>query len=99
MLINGKWKKNLTNNVYNTYNPSNQNNLGDIQNSSKQDILEAIEVAYFAFKDWSQRSPYDRSKLLYKAWENMLKISFCQRIQNRTQSVSSSLSFVYKDDL
>ncbi|PPR78883.1 MAG: Succinate-semialdehyde dehydrogenase [NADP(+)] [Alphaproteobacteria bacterium MarineAlpha2_Bin1] len=73
MLINGKWKKNLTNNVYNTYNPSNQNNLGDIQNSSKQDILEAIEVAYFAFKDWSQRSPYDRSKLLYKAWENMLK--------------------------
>ncbi len=73
MLINGKWKNNSNNNVFESFDPSNQKTLGTIQDSSKADILEAIDAAQNAFNNWSQITPYERSKFLYNSWENMIK--------------------------
>tara|TARA_Y100000589_G_C27182581_1_gene641399 strand:+ start:906 stop:2333 length:1428 start_codon:yes stop_codon:yes gene_type:complete len=73
VLINGKWKKNTNGDLYKSFNPSNHEALGSIEDTSKEDILEAIESAYIAFDSWSKSSPYERSKLLYNAWKNILE--------------------------
>ncbi|MGC8817410.1 MAG: aldehyde dehydrogenase family protein [Candidatus Hadarchaeum sp.] len=66
MLIDGEWRS--AKSTYNVINPANTEEVvAKAPLGTRSDAQEAIEAAYRAFSAWSQKSPYERAKLLRKA--------------------------------
>jgi aminomuconate-semialdehyde/2-hydroxymuconate-6-semialdehyde dehydrogenase len=67
--INGNFQNPIENNWLDNYNPSNGEVYGQIPNSSKEDVEEAYKSAKTAFKQWSQTTFEERSRILIKISE------------------------------
>ncbi|ULC60487.1 aldehyde dehydrogenase [Flaviramulus sp. BrNp1-15] len=67
--INGKYINPINDNWINNYNPSNGEIYGQTPNSSKEDLENAYISANSAFKQWSQTTLEDRSRILIKISE------------------------------
>ena len=62
--INGKFQNSSSNNWLDNYNPSNGEVYAQIPNSSKDDVEQAYKSAKSAFKQWSQTTLEERSRIL-----------------------------------
>lgn len=69
MYINGEW---LTGRPeFPVTNPATGEIIGQVPDCTDQDIEAALSAADFAFRDWRKTTAYERSQLLYRAWELM----------------------------
>ncbi len=67
--INGKFINPIKNNWIDNYNPANGEVYSQIPNSSKADVENAYKAAKTAFKQWSQTTLDERSRILIKISE------------------------------
>ncbi|WP_416148704.1 alpha-ketoglutaric semialdehyde dehydrogenase GucD [Salipaludibacillus sp. HK11] len=65
--IQGQWKESQTGDVKEIYNPTNGTVLGKVQQSSKEDVDEAVAAASEAKRAWRKLSGAARGQYLFKA--------------------------------
>ncbi len=70
MYINGHWV--IGRNHFPVTNPASGEVIGEVPDCTAEDIEAAIAAASEALKSWKQTTAYERSGLLYRAWEIML---------------------------
>lgn len=73
MYINGEWVTGRP--EFPVTNPATGEVIGQVPDCTDQDIETAIRAADHAFKEWKNTTAYQRSQLLYRAWELMM----CER--------------------
>ena len=71
MFINGEWRG--SEETFAVYNPATGEKIGQVVNGRKPDAYEAIQAAHNAFADWSATTAYQRSAILYRAYQIMLE--------------------------
>lgn len=71
MFINGEWVEATGGGTFDVTNPATGEVIGSMPDGGSADALAAIGAAHGAFKDWSNTTAYERSRLLYRAWELM----------------------------
>lgn len=62
--VNGKWIDSLDARTFEVYDPSNNKLLGTVPDCNTNDVNQAVDAAYSAFKVWSNYTAEQRSKLL-----------------------------------
>ncbi len=70
MYINGHWVTERSH--FPVTNPASGEVIGEVADCAPEDIDAAIAAASEALKSWKQTTAYERSGLLYRAWEIML---------------------------
>ena len=75
--INGKFSNPIQNNWLDNYNPASGEVYSQIPNSSQEDVEEAYKAAKTAFKQWSQTTFEERSRILIKISE-LLEVNLQQ---------------------
>jgi aminomuconate-semialdehyde/2-hydroxymuconate-6-semialdehyde dehydrogenase len=75
--INGKFINPIQNNWLDNYNPASGEVYSQIPNSSQEDVEEAYKAAKTAFKQWSQTTFEERSRILIKISE-LLEVNLQQ---------------------
>ncbi|KPP99406.1 NAD-dependent succinate-semialdehyde dehydrogenase [Marinobacter sp. HL-58] len=71
MYINGEWITGRS--EFPVTNPATGETIGTVPDCTNQDIEAAITAADRAFIEWKKTTPYVRSRLLYRAWELMIR--------------------------
>ena len=71
--INGKLVKPVSGNFLDNYNPSNGQIYSLIADSDKEDVDNAVNSAKKAFKEWSNTTKEERSKILIKIADTLEK--------------------------
>jgi len=69
--INGDFQNPIDNNWLDNYCPASGEVYGQIPNSSKKDVDQALSYAQKAFKQWSQTTLEERSRILLKISEGI----------------------------
>ena len=75
MFINGEWQEARSGASFEVRNPATGEVVGQVPDGAAADASAAIDSAHAAFRDWSQSTAYERSRLLYRAWEIMTQRS------------------------
>ncbi len=75
MLINGEWTEARSGSSFEVLNPATGESIGSVADGGAEDALLAIAAAHDAFKTWSKTTAYERSAVLYRAWEIMVSRS------------------------
>lgn len=84
MFINGSWTPATAEASFDVFNPADGSTLGQVANGGKAEAAQAIDAAHEAFKSWSKTTAYERSGILYKAYQLML-----ERREELAQTMSS----------
>jgi len=71
MYINGEWCEAASGKRFDVTNPANGDVIADVADGGQADAARAIDAAHGAFPGWSGMTAYDRSRILYRAWELM----------------------------
>jgi succinate-semialdehyde dehydrogenase/glutarate-semialdehyde dehydrogenase len=71
MFINGAWVDAVGGGRFEVTNPATGQVIGDVPDGGAADAEAAVAAAYEAFGAWSSTTAYERSDLLYKAWQIM----------------------------
>jgi len=66
LFINGQWKDSSDGAVFKTTCPANGELLAECAQATKEDVDEAVEVAWKAFKLWKKTTTNERAKILNK---------------------------------
>ncbi|WP_018922019.1 alpha-ketoglutaric semialdehyde dehydrogenase GucD [Salsuginibacillus kocurii] len=69
--INGEWAASETNQTIESINPANNEVIGEVQNSSKENVHQATLGAKHALRTWKNKSPVERGTLLNKAADHL----------------------------
>ena len=75
MLIDGAWVEARSGETFDVTNPATGEALGTVPAGDATDATAAIDAASRAFPAWSGTTAYERSRLLYRAWELMTERS------------------------
>jgi succinate-semialdehyde dehydrogenase/glutarate-semialdehyde dehydrogenase len=70
MFINGEWRK--MRDTFAVSNPATGEEIGQVANGNQAKANEAIQAAHTAFASWSQTTAYERSEILYRAYQLMI---------------------------
>ena len=73
MFIYGEWCDAASGKTFDVTNPATGEKLAEVADGGRVDAARAIEAAHKAFVGWSGMTAYDRSRILYRAWELMTK--------------------------
>ena len=73
MFIYGEWCDAASGKTFDVTNPATGEKLAEVADGGRVDAVRAIEAAHKAFVGWSGMTAYDRSRILYRAWELMTK--------------------------
>lgn len=71
MFIKGEWCDAAGGGSFAVTNPATGEKIADVPDGGRADAARAIEAAHEAFAGWAAMTAYDRSRILYKAWELM----------------------------
>ena len=71
MYINGEWISGRP--TFAVTNPATGETIDEVPDCGDADIEAAIAAAHAAFDSWRKTTAYERSQLLYRAWELMRK--------------------------
>ena len=71
MFINGEWITGRP--EFSVTNPATGEVIGKVPDCTDQDIEAAITAADYAFREWKKTTAYQRSQLIYRAWELMIR--------------------------
>ena len=69
MYINGQWIE--SDKTFGVINPATGEEIGRVIDGGQADAAAAIDAAYAAQKSWQATTAYERSAILYKAWQLM----------------------------
>ena len=75
MFIDGAWVEARSGETFDVTNPATGEVLGTVPAGDASDATAAIDAASRAFPAWSSTTAYERSRLLYRAWELMTERS------------------------
>lgn len=75
MFIDGKWVDARSGKTFDVTNPATGEVLGSVPAGGSEDAVAAIDAAHGSFSEWSNTTAYERSRLLYQAWELMTERS------------------------
>ncbi|MBR80420.1 MAG: succinate-semialdehyde dehydrogenase (NADP(+)) [Acidimicrobiaceae bacterium] len=75
MFIDGSWVGAQSGHTFEVTNPATGEVLGAVPAGDAVDATAAIDAANAAFPAWSRTTAYERSRLLYRAWELMTERS------------------------
>ena len=75
MFINGEWVEALAGGSFEVTNPATGEVIGHVPDGGADDATAAIDAAHAAFGEWSRTTAYERSRILYRAWELMTERS------------------------
>ncbi len=67
LYIDGKWMTSRRGRVFDVTDPATGNVIGHAADAGATETRQAVGVAVTAFRDWSQRTAYERSEALYRA--------------------------------
>jgi len=81
MFIDGKWEEASAS--FEVYNPATGEVVGQVADGTRADAERAIEAASKAFSNWSSMTAYERSKILYRAWQLM-----CERREDLARTMT-----------
>lgn len=70
MFINGSWLEGQSH--FSVFNPATGEQLAKVADCSPDELEAAIAAAHESFASWSKTTAYERSSLLYKAYELMV---------------------------
>ena len=73
MLIAGNWAECKSGKTFEITNPANGDVITALPDGGREEAARAIDAAYDAFPIWAAATAYDRSKILYRAWQLMLE--------------------------
>lgn len=71
MYIDGEWTEAKGGATFPVTNPATGEKVADVADGGRDDAKRAIDAAHAAFPGWSGRTAYERSALLYRAWQIM----------------------------
>jgi len=71
VFIDGKWVDAHSGKSFDVTNPATGEVLGSVPAGASEDAVAAVDAAHASFSEWSNTTPYERSRLLYRAWELM----------------------------
>ncbi|MBT5111240.1 MAG: NAD-dependent succinate-semialdehyde dehydrogenase [Rhodospirillaceae bacterium] len=83
MYINGDWRDAASGARFDVLNPANGDVAGSVPDGGAADVADAIAAAADAFKGWAGRTAYERSAILYRAYEIM---------QDRKEDLAQTMS-------
>ncbi|GGE27758.1 NAD-dependent succinate-semialdehyde dehydrogenase [Pullulanibacillus camelliae] len=72
MFVNGSWVESCSQKRDEVKNPATDEKIGTIPSANREDASKAIEAANQAFRLWSKMTAYERSNIMYKAYEQLL---------------------------
>ena len=75
MFIDGSWVEAISGARFEVTNPATGEVIGDMPDGSSADAEAAIAAADAAFPAWSTTTAYERSSILYRAWQLMTERS------------------------
>ena len=75
MFIQGEWREAQGGSRFEVRNPATGELLDSVPDGGAEDARAAIDAAHEAFPAWSRTTAYERSRLLYRAWELMTERS------------------------
>ena len=67
LFIGGEWTDSATDKTFYDINPATLDTLASLQVAGKDDVDRAVEVAWEAFKTWSETPPPKRAMVLFRA--------------------------------
>jgi succinate-semialdehyde dehydrogenase/glutarate-semialdehyde dehydrogenase len=73
MYIDGSWMAAASGSTFDSFNPATGESIGTLPDGGAEDAKYAVAVAARAFPAWAARTAYERSAILYKAWQLMLE--------------------------
>ena len=73
MLIAGNWATSGSGGTFEVTNPATGEAIGTVADGGRAEAARAIDAAAAAFPAWSGITAYERSAILYKAWQLMLE--------------------------
>ncbi len=71
MFINGEWVDAHSGATFEVTNPATGEVIGTVPDGGASDATAAIDAAHAAFSQWSRTTAYERSRILYRAWQLM----------------------------
>jgi succinate-semialdehyde dehydrogenase/glutarate-semialdehyde dehydrogenase len=71
MYINGEWRNALSKKSFESINPATGEVIDAVPDGNAEDAKLAIDAANNAFPSWAGKTAYERSAILYKAWQLM----------------------------
>lgn len=71
MFINGQWL--TTDQTFDVLNPATGEVIGQVADGGADEAAQAITAAHTAFKSWKQTTAYERSAILYRAYNLMVE--------------------------
>ena len=75
MFIDGEWVDARSGKTFDITNPATGELLGSAPAGEPADAVAAIDAAHASFSDWANTTAYERSRLLYRAWQLMTERS------------------------
>ncbi len=67
LLLNGEYTPSVNGATYDIPSPANGNIIGRAASASVEDVNRAVANSKEAFKNWSQKTAWDREKIIRKA--------------------------------
>jgi succinate-semialdehyde dehydrogenase/glutarate-semialdehyde dehydrogenase len=75
VFIDGEWVDARSGKTFDVTNPATGELLGSAPAGEPEDAVAAIDAAHASFSDWANTTAYERSRLLYRAWQLMTERS------------------------
>ncbi|MBL6931879.1 MAG: NAD-dependent succinate-semialdehyde dehydrogenase [Rhodospirillales bacterium] len=73
MYINGTWTAATADASFDVFNPADGSVIGQVYDGGQQSARAAIDAAAAAFRTWSKITAYERSAILYRAYQLMIE--------------------------
>lgn len=73
LYIDGSWTAALAGRTFTSSDPATGEVLGEVADGTVEDAAAAVAAARRAFPQWSAKTAYERSEVLYRAWQLMLE--------------------------
>lgn len=72
LYIGGSWRPGASGERFDVVNPATEEVIASVASAELADADAALDAAEATFKDWSARTPRQRSEVLRRAWELMI---------------------------
>ncbi len=69
LYIGGQWRAASDGATFAITDPATEETIADVASATVDDVVEAVEVAHAAGREWAKRAPRDRAEILRKCWE------------------------------
>ena len=69
LYIGGEWRAASDGATFAITDPATEEAIAEVASATVDDVIEAVEVAHKAGREWAQRAPRERAEILRKCWE------------------------------